>query len=308
MGYKKMDINYIKEVMAKENYTLLSEEYKNNKTKLKIKCDKGHEYEATWAHYNQGSRCPHCNIESKKFTYKEVKEYIEKDGYVLLSKEYKNSNQKLKIQCDKGHIYEVSYLHYKYSGSRCPHCNKELKIQTLKKSSEERKNDYEYIKSEMEKDGNILLSKEYISNKKPLSIQCPNGHVYNASWGSFLQGSRCPHCVSSKGEKEIENILNKFNIEYISQYRFKDCKDKIELPFDFYIPNLNVAIEYDGEQHYKPVDFANKGAEWATNNMLETQRRDNIKTQYCLDNNIKLIRIPYWEFNNIENILKDSLF
>ena len=81
------------------------------------------------------------------------------------------------------------------------------------------------------------------------------------------------------------------------------------MPFDFYLPDFNILIEYDGQQHFKPIDFAGKGEEWAIKNMLETQRRDNIKTQYCKDNNIKLIRIPYFEFENIEQIFIDnSLF
>ena len=303
-----MDINYIKNIMKQDGYVLLSEEYKNNKTKLKIKCPKGHEYECSWAHYNQGTRCPICNIENKTLSYKTVKEIIEKDGYTLLSKQYKNSNKKLIIQCDKGHVYEVTYAHYS-QGSRCPHCNKEIKIAKLKESSDKKRHDYEYIKYQIEKDGNVLLSKEYCGNKKPLLIRCPKGHEYTADWRAYNQGERCPHCASSKGEKKVENILKEKGIKYICQYKIKDCKDKDCLPFDFYLPNFNILIEYDGQQHFKPIDFAGKGEEWAIKNMLETQRRDNIKTQYCKDNNIKLIRIPYFEFENIEQIFIDnSLF
>lgn len=70
------------------------------------------------------------------------------------------------------------------------------------------------------------------------------------------------------------------------------------MPFDFYLPDYNTCIEYDGELHYKAVDYF--GGDDALSN---TKCRDEIKTQYCKENNIKLIRIPYWEFDNIEEIL-----
>ena len=101
--------------------------------------------------------------------------------------------------------------------------------------------------------------------------------------------------------------MKEFNVEYIAQYTYLNCKDKRALPFDFYIPSLNICIEYDGEYHYKPIKFKNQSEEETKNNFKIRVEHDNIKTQYCLDNNIKLIRIPYWEFDNIENILKQEL-
>lgn len=74
------------------------------------------------------------------------------------------------------------------------------------------------------------------------------------------------------------------------------------MPFDFYLPDYNTCIEYDGELHYKAVDYF--GGDDALSN---TKCRDEIKTQYCKENNIKLIRIPYWEFDNIEEILNREL-
>lgn len=94
--------------------------------------------------------------------------------------------------------------------------------------------------------------------------------------------------------------MDKYSIKYIYNYRFSDniVKNK---PFDFLLVNKNICIEYDGEQHYH-VQF-NK-----TLSELENQHRiDDIKTKYCKDKNIKLIRIPYWDFKNIEDILIKEL-
>ena len=70
---------------------------------------------------------------------------------------------------------------------------------------------------------------------------------------------------------------------------------------------LNIPIQIVKIKDYKPVKFKNQSEEETKNNFKIRVEHDNIKTQYCLDNNIKLIRIPYWEFDNIENILKQEL-
>ena len=114
-------------------------------------------------------------------------------------------------------------------------------------------------------------------------------------------------CKFDKGEEKVSDILNNLNLLHERQYKFKNCKNNRPLPFDFYLPDYNVCIEYNGEYHYEPVDYSGKGKEWAENKFKHTQKVDNIKRNYCKDNNIKLIEIPYWELNNIEEILKKEL-
>ena len=84
--------------------------------------------------------------------------------------------------------------------------------------------------------------------------------------------------------------------------KFDDCRNKNPLPFDFYLPNYNICIEFDGRQHYLPIFYF--GGEKMLN---YTKNNDNIKNEYCLNNNIKLVRIPYYEINDIENIIS-SIF
>lgn len=109
----------------------------------------------------------------------------------------------------------------------------------------------------------------------------------------------------SKGELQIKDYLEKNLVLFEEQKMFNDCmnpKTKAKLRFDFFLPDYNCCIEFDGEQHFRPVNFfdGEKG-------FIERQYRDNIKTQYCKNNNIKLIRIPYTEFKNIEEILTKEL-
>lgn len=106
----------------------------------------------------------------------------------------------------------------------------------------------------------------------------------------------------SIGELVIKNWLIKNNIEFIKEKTFIDLKYKQNLRFDFYLPNNNIAIEYDGIFHYKAFD--NRGGEKA---LRESKKRDNIKNTYCKKHNIKLIRIPYWHFKNIDEILSQDI-
>lgn len=223
----------------------------------------------------------------KRNTFQEVEKYIESFGYKLLSKEYINNKTKLKMLCPNKHIIDIRFDHFK-QGTRCSHCANNFRL-TI-----------EYIRTEVEKEGYKLISEKYVNNHTPLVMKCPKGHITNTIiWNNFKNGSRCPICNSSKGEMHIEKFLINKKINYMKQYKFDDCKCKRMLPFDFYLPEYNCCIEYDGKQHYLYGCFDINLLE-----LMNIKYRDNIKNDYCNKNNIKLIRIPYWEFDNIEEILE----
>lgn len=284
---KRNNIKEIKTFIENEDYILLSNEYKNNTSKLKILCPKGHEFEMSWDSFNGGHRCPIC---SGRVSIKEVEEFIDKEGYKLISDKYIRAKDKIDIKCPEGHIFKMSYQCFK-RGQRCPICYKNSHT-TI-----------EDVKEYMNKEGYILLSTEYVNGNTHLDIMCPKGHNYKATFHHFKSdNTRCPYCNFSKGEDIIEEFLKNNNIVYKPQYKFDDCKYKRCLPFDFYLPDFNSCIEFDGEQHYKPVEYFG-GEESFKNTVI----RDNIKTEYCKNNNIKLIRIPYYEINNIDGILTKEL-
>ena len=102
---------------------------------------------------------------------------------------------------------------------------------------------YEYVKNEIEKEGYKLLEKEYKSCNVKMNIICPNNHIHKITLGNFIRGKRCPSCGNNyKGELKVKKILDSYNIISIQQYKFKDCKDIRELPFDFYLPDYNILI------------------------------------------------------------------
>jgi hypothetical protein len=118
-------------------------------------------------------------------------------------------------------------------------------------------------------------------------------------------------CLVSYYESVIEKILNKYNIGYKKQKTFDKCVYKNKLRFDFYLLDFNILIEYNGIQHYpkkcKKSPTYNPKHMHSNKKLKENQIRDEIKRKFCKNNNIKLIEIPYWEKNNIEQILIKEL-
>lgn len=229
-----------------------------------------------------------------KITYEYIKIYIENFGYILLEEKYINNRTKLKMICDKGHECEICWSNFQ-QGRRCKIC-KDLKNGNRKRLSYDSVN--EYIKSF----NYTLISKEYKNSKEKLDILCPNGHNFKMSFECFKRGHRCSICNISKGERKIIDWLNKNNVKYIyDKPYFDDLLSLSGNPLrpDFIIEHKKIWIEYDGEFHYRKT-YENDGYE-------NFKIHDKIKDEYAIKNNWKLIRIPYWEFDKIENIL-DEIF
>lgn len=149
---------------------------------------------------------------------------------------------------------------------------------------------------------NYKILSPYIGNRDKILIDFNCGH--KSHWmrpNDLKRDIGCPICSESKGEKAIREYLEKSNIEFIQEYRFEYCKYKYPLPFDFYIPNYNLCIEFDGRQHFEVSDHF--GGE---ESFELTQIRDNIKNKYCKENSINLLRIPYYEIDSIEKMLNEE--
>lgn len=136
--------------------------------------------------------------------------------------------------------------------------------------------------------------------------KCECGNLIELPSDKLLSGNtQSCGCLKSKGELKISKLLQQANIKYEKEKIFINChfKDGGVPRFDFYIPELNYCIEYDGVQHFK------SGTGWNTKDHLKiTQERDNFKNEWCKNNNISLIRIPYWHLDNlsINDLLLES--
>lgn len=135
--------------------------------------------------------------------------------------------------------------------------------------------------------------------------KCSNNesHIWNAVIRNRTALNRnCPYCNFSKGEIAINQLLKSKNIKYIHQKRFVDCIDTNPLSFDFYLDGYNIIIEFDGIQHFEPIEHFG-----GTHEFLDRQKKDNIKNKYCKENHISLLRISYQEIDQIEILFNNFL-
>jgi hypothetical protein len=150
---------------------------------------------------------------------------------------------------------------------------------------------------------------EYASkSRKEVWWKCPerkHKDYYRSIDSSNTCDFRCPECQYSKGENKISEYLLQLNIDYISQKEFDGLigLGNGNLSYDFYLPQYNLLIEAQGVQHEKPVDFKGKGKKYAEQDLLKQQEHDRRKREYAKRNNIRLLEIWYWDFDNIEEIL-----
>lgn len=139
---------------------------------------------------------------------------------------------------------------------------------------------------------------------KKIKFKCKIcNYIWESKPNNIINNDKiCPGCRESKGEKKIRKFLECNNIVYIKEKRFKKCKYIRTLPFDFYLPHYNLCIEYDGALHFEEVDYFG-GLE----GLEKRKEKDKIKNNFCKKNDINLLRIPYWEFENINKILEKNL-
>ena len=169
--------------------------------------------------------------------------------------------------------------------------------------------------------GDLEIIGEYVNNSTPILCQCKIcGLKFFVTPNKLTQGRGCPACYSNKlssGERYIFKILRDYGIAFEVQKKFDECRNPETnrfLRFDFYLPDYNLCIEFQGQQHYKPVKFRRNRTiseeelwEKAKQDLIKNQRRDEIKREFCKNNGIKLLEIRYDEQKNTEEILKKEL-
>ncbi len=196
---KKLTIDFIRDDINKFGFELISDKYINSKTKLKIKCPKGHIYKTIWNVWQRGFRCPICSNNRKK-SFEEVKNIFEQNGYKLLSKKYKSIKDKLEILCPNNKKHKMRLNDF-LNGHRCSCFAKNTK------------KTYIEAKASFEKEGYILLSKQYRNSyKQKLKYRCPNGHEHSIKYAEWNAGKRCPYC-SGNAKPKIEEIKTYFTNE-----------------------------------------------------------------------------------------------
>lgn len=271
---------------------LLSDIFINNHNKLKLKCECGEIFEVSWVHILNIKKltCNKCGRERmaklNRSNYSDVYNKVNMIGYKLITpiEEFKNMH-KIDVEDKEGYRYNTSIYNLENNKNICSKFNVKNKYLIY--------NICNYIKA-----NNIPVE---LVDKSPRQVNvknhyfefycCDCGNIFKATLEQIRYDNRfrCNKCSSKQSTLEwtVEKYLNLKNIRYEKQKRFNGCKSKRTLPFDFYLNDYSCVLEIQGSQHYYENNYFKQTLE-------ERQRIDKIKEEYCKNNNIKYVSIPFW--------------
>lgn len=301
----------IKNYCEYKDYILLTPNIRRCFDKFEYVCkkheDKGSQYSNYDQMINSNRGCYYCGVErrgeSQRLDESVYKKATEDKGFVYVGCNYNNEYSKYKK-------VNIEYI--------CPH-HKSKGIQTIKYSNllksngrcwycaghDRTKND---LQNELDALHGTIKVLEYKNYSSPILVQCNVcGHMWSTSGVNLTQGRRCPKCTKSNFAIDVSRLLNTWGYKHTLEYWFDDCRDINPLPFDFYLNDFNILIEADGEGHFSPVKFNGISEDLSKKVFKRTCKHDQMKTEYCNKNHIPLIRIPYWERDNLEYFLWDEL-
>lgn len=288
---------YVKEVAIINPNIEVVEQYAGARTSILHRCKiDGYEWSPTPDSVLHGCGCPKCAGNQKKTTEQYKEELAIKNSDIEVLGEYITALTPILHRCKLDGNEWMAQPANILSGCGCPVCAGNM-LRTTE----------QYIEMVKNINPDIEVIGKYVNANTKILHKCKiDGHKWMTTPDVILRGSGCLICQESKGERIIRQWLGFNKIKYIPQKRFDDCRDINPLPFDFYLPEYNACIEYNGGQHYEPVDFAGKGPEHAQQQLKKIQYHDKIKSIYCKNNNISLLVIPY--FKDIEKELNNFLF
>ena len=289
-----------------DKYDYSKVEYKNQQSFITIICPCHGEFVQKASCHLGGSNCLKCSgyFVSDTNSFIEKSKEIHGNKYDYTSTIYIDTRTKVEIICKIHGKFDVIANHHLHGRGGCKQCGF---INLLKSTTKSQDN---YIKECIEVHGNQYdySRVNYVNAKTNVEIICKKHGPFLKNPQSHLNGSGCLKCKASKGERKIVNFLNKNNINYTIQKTYDGCrnpKTNYKLRYDFYIPFINTLIEYDGIQHFERSSVYKHII--TEEEFEDTKFRDLVKTNYALNNNIKLIRIPYTEIRNIDKILTNEI-
>lgn len=280
-------------------------EYKDSHSTINCKClSCGYEWNPRAKHLMAGHGCPKCAIDNRILQPKTTKEFLNEyynkysESNITILGKYRGAANPINCICN--------ICNYKWNpkpenllrGNGCPYCTGHIQYTTnlfIKKLNE----CYPL--------NNIIIRSEYTNGSEKIKAECSICHkLWETKARNLLRGRGCPYCVSAKTEKSIGTFLDNLEIRYTTQKKFPDCKDKKELPFDYEINDerfISFLLEYQGEQHERPIDFAGKGPEWAEKQLISVKSHDKIKYDYCKMTECHLEYIWYYEEDKIQALI-----
>ena len=280
--------------------------YTTGEEKLCIICPvHGDFYQSPRNHLN-GFGCRKCAAEkhSSRLSFS-TEQFIQKainihgQNYSYSKVDYKNNHTKVIITCPiHGDFEQTPMVHLR--GGKCPKCSRTKVQESITFTTQ----DFIAKSRNIHGDKYDYSQVEYKNKKHKVCIICPEHGEFWQEAGHHMYGCGCPKCNSSKGEIIIEKYLKSAGIKYERQYPIaidSNINQTGKAYIDFFIPQYNLFIEYNGRQHYMPVEHFGGKLQFS-----RQQLRDEYVRQYCLENNIALLELKY-DLDNIITTLEEYL-
>lgn len=248
----------------------------------------------------RGAGCPACARLSQRKTHEQyIAEVAEISSHKIeVLGRYAGDSVKITHRCTtcswKWDVLPTNVI----AGHGCPRCGR---VNTTRHQTKTHSRYVEDVQSVS--GGWIKVLGQYSGAFTKIEHECAE---CMASWyampTNILRNKGCPCCKMSTGERAIRLYLEKQKIPFEPQKTFAGCEDEKPLRFDFFLKEKNVCIEYDGEQHFKPIDVFGGHEKY-----LSIVRRDNIKNLFCKESGIFLLRIAFYDKSKIVKILRENL-
>ena len=303
MSRKLTKEEFIQKAIARhgDKYDYSKVDYVNNSTKVTIICPIHGEFEQIPSDHLRGKGCPRCGggikLTKEEFIQKAIARHGDKYDYSKV--DYKGCRTKVTIICPIHGEFEQKPNNH-LSGYGCPRCGGGIKLtkeEFIQKAIARHGDKYGYSKV------------DYINNSTKVTIICPIHGEFKQMPRDHLSGCGCPVCKSSKLEGRVRNSLSEYNIIFEEQKTWDWLVHKSTQWVDFFLPDFNLIIECQGEQHFKAVDFF--GGEEVYKDIVE---RDKNKKSLCEAHNLKVVYVadlgkdypyPYGVVTDVENFIKN---
>lgn len=295
IGKRRAPEQFIKEArhIHGDSYSYSKAEYITNAIKVCIICPIHGDFWTLPTNFlNKGSGCKKCTQGGKRlnangFISRSIERHGERYDYSIIASEWKGTRKKVPIICKlHGTFWQRPDLHYS-EGKGCPECGRLKRTKLLEayikqaRSIHGRRYDYDHV--------------IYSRNNCVIDILCGIHGKFSIRADHHLDGYGCQKCNITKGESKIEKWLKINKINYVWQYR----PSGLRMAYDFFLPEYDLLIEFDGKQHFEYVDYF-----FRTQDKFQRQQElDEKKKQFAEKNGLDLLRIPHWEYKNIDNIL-----
>lgn len=304
----KLSEEVIKEKLASLNLEFMDRQVIDGRTMILVKCKIHLMEKPRWIEqYNLMNKAKTCGCLQRRLTREEFARDNRMPENIILLGDYVNDGTKTLFKCKTCGNQWLATPNKIKSGTGCPKCAISH-VHELNLKSEE-----EFKKQVKEAGLEIEICSPYMGANMKIKYKCLIcGEISESTPYRILSGKSCCHfCKSSIGERKIYSFLLKHNIAFEKEKKFSECKRNRPLPFDFYLPNSNTCIEFQGEQHFKIVDFSyalsSESLANARDAFFRIQESDKIKREFCKKNGIRLIILNYKQKNKISDILSKEL-